>query len=85
MSRALPVLVITAFLALPVLYLLSTGPILGLYHRGLLGDAGWYVSNFYAPLEWLCGRSDMFTLMMVSYIHPWLPILPDATPLLSVS
>ena len=67
-------------LLLPLFYVLSTGPILGLYHRGYLGaNSGWYVSTLYHPVERVCVTSPTFSRVVIWYAMPWLPRpLPDA-------
>jgi hypothetical protein len=43
-------------LLLPLINVLSIGPVLGLYHRGYLGaKSGWYVSTLYHLIECVCG------------------------------
>lgn len=70
---------------LPLLYLLSTGPVLGLYHRGYLGaNSGWYVSTFYVPIEYLCQHHDGFGAAVRIYLTPWLPDTPPGTPTFGV-
>jgi len=70
---------------LPLLYLLSTGPVLGLYHRGYLGvNNGWYVSTFYCPIEYACQHNGGCAIALRMYISPWLPDTPPGTPLFGV-
>ena len=70
---------------LPLLYSLSTGPVLGLYHRGYLGaNSGWYVNTFYCPIEYLCQKNDGFGTAVRIYLIPWLPETPPGTPIFGV-
>jgi hypothetical protein len=69
---------------LPLLYLLSTGPVLALYHRGYLGaNSGWYVSTFYCPIEYGCQHNGFGTAVRI-YLKPWLPDTPPGTPIFGV-
>lgn len=47
---------------LPVLYLASAGPLLGLNERGIISDSAWETlcTSVYAPLVWLETRTDFF-------------------------
>jgi len=69
-------------LALPVLlvamYVLSTGPVCGLSHRGYLGPhGGYFLACFYAPLEYATGKSDRFAAVLATYIGFWMPPLTE--------
>lgn len=73
---------IASILAVPILlcamYVLSTGPVCGLSHRGYLGPhGGYFLACFYAPIEYAAGKSDRFTALLVPYISFWMPPLPE--------
>jgi len=80
-KRSLETALCCVALLTPLLYFMSTGPVLALYHRGYLGtNSGWYVSTLYAPIEHLCLRSDAFANLTRLYVTPWLPELLPGTP-----
>jgi hypothetical protein len=84
-SRNLAPALCSLALLLPLFYVLSTGPVLGLYHRGYLGaNSGWYVSTLYHPLECACGTSPTFTRVIVWYATLWMPTPLPGIPLFGV-
>ena len=61
-------------LLLPVLYVLSAGPLLGLHDRGRLPDWGENaVEVFYAPLGWLMFSCEPVGRLIGWYLGLWEP------------
>jgi len=64
--------VIAAF-AIPLLYVLSLGPVEWLYDRGWLPASTYDAFDvFYGPLEFLCDRWPWFREVLVWYERLWL-------------
>jgi len=57
---------IWVILSLPLLYLLSSGPILGLYSKGLIREPA---VTLYTPLFWCAAKSPIFAKPYWSYLH----------------
>lgn len=56
---------------LPVLYVLSEGPVAGLVARGYLPQG--FDLVFYWPLNWIAARSDAISLALAWYENIWMP------------
>ena len=58
--------------ALPVAYLISTGPVMALNARYNHGDEpSW--GRIYSPVFWVCDHSQLFTSAMQWYLEKWMP------------
>jgi hypothetical protein len=57
---------------LPMLYVLSAGPVVWLYNRGMLGEDSpiWLV---YVPLGFAAEKCDVFENVLTWYLHFWDP------------
>jgi hypothetical protein len=65
--------ILATLVLLVALYVLSTGPVCGLSHRGYLGPhGGYFLACFYAPVEYACD-SELVCRMLVPYISFWMP------------
>jgi len=68
-SSAVVVVMLLIVVLLPVLYVLSTGPILTMVDRGRLAPEFWYW--FYAPLEWLNNHVKFVEAFFDWYFELW--------------
>ena len=59
--------VILLLLAAPLLYLLSTGPVVWLAENGFVTDTGW-MGMIYAPIGYLMDHSTWFEALMDWYL-----------------
>ncbi len=51
---------IVTLIALPVFYVLSWAPVLGLYYNGTIPEPAWpWVKKFYQPVDWLWGNTPL--------------------------
>jgi hypothetical protein len=57
-----------ALLLAPVLYVLSTGPAVWMYDRGVIPD---HVFIVYAPIEWAADRVPPIEKAMLWYLAMW--------------
>lgn len=63
--------VAVCLILLPVLYVLSEGPVAGLVMRGYLPQEASTV--LYAPLNWVAARSNTLSLLLEWYESFWFP------------
>ena len=56
---------------LPVLYVLSYGPMFLLIRWGLIEEPYTFVNWFYAPLDYLCYKSKTFNDLLYWYARLW--------------
>lgn len=64
---------------LPLLYVLSTGPVLMMDRR--MNKPAWGIPStgvltFYKPLVWLCDHVTPIGFAIEKYVHLWLPPEP---------
>jgi hypothetical protein len=62
------VAVIAFVVLMPILYVLSSGPAVWLYSKGLMGDGPFVV---YKPLEMVGERSPTFMAALCWYLNWW--------------
>ena len=62
---------VAVLVSLPVLYVLSEGPVAGLVARGYLPQG--LDLFFYWPLNWVAARSDAVSLALAWYENIWMP------------
>ena len=61
-----------ALVLLPVLYVLSIGPIVKLESSGFESDWFWYAAEvFYAPVNWLADQNALFRDWLTYYADIW--------------
>ncbi len=65
-SRLLPILA-----ALPVVYVLSVGPVSRFFIRKGVDLPPPAVVAFYFPVRWACAHSELFAHVMVWYVDRW--------------
>jgi hypothetical protein len=68
------VILLFVALLLPVLYVLSTGPVVWYCMRNGYGEH--FVDTFYAPLIWLCEAIPAFGNLVEQYVQWWVGDLP---------
>jgi uncharacterized membrane protein len=76
------VLVLVAILVLlPMLYVLSVGPIIWMVHSGFISDSSVSVlGEFYRPLEWVTNKVPVIGPAIDTYANWWQPTQSVFTP-----
>src|SRR5262245_48567431 len=83
-GSAVAVVAVMILVVLPLLYVLSAGPAVVLYTRGVLGTGGDRVfETVYSPLEWACQKSDLIGRPTQWYVELWQPL--TIQPIVSTS
>lgn len=68
-AAAVVVVMLMITVMLPVLYVLSLGPVIMMIERGGMSTEFW--QWFYAPLEWLCEHVDFIRTFVEWYVSLW--------------
>jgi len=74
-------ILVAGLVIVPSLYVLSTGPVLGLFARGYLSvETMNAVDRIYWPLDFVCDNMAPLARALDSYRQLWLPVGPVALP-----
>ena len=72
---------IAVLIVLPMLYLLSTGPVVWMVHTGLISTSLIPIlGSIYAPLEWVSQNVPVVGPAIEQYVEWWRPANSVITP-----